>query len=158
MYSTSLTSKAFLPSVSIMGVYGTEYLRQYSICFFSVLQLWLLCCFMNRMIKLGAFLILSFPPPFFSHSTLQKWKDFLQFVLFWWGVIWKKERNLSGKWKCDYQAAFKNPLIISWLRRFLYCYFSVLKYIEFCCNLKFAFFFLKKEEPTQCRWSLMHIR
>lgn len=65
MYSTSLTSKAFLPSVSIMGVYGTEYLRQYSICFFSALQLWLLCCFMNRMIELGAFLILSFPPPLF---------------------------------------------------------------------------------------------
>lgn len=71
MYSTSLTSKAFLPSVSITGVYGTEYLRQYSICFFSALQLWLLRCFMNRMIKLGTFLILSLLPPFFSQYVAE---------------------------------------------------------------------------------------
>lgn len=34
--------------------------------------------------------------PIFFHSTLQKWKDFLQFALLWWEVIWKKVRNLSG--------------------------------------------------------------
>lgn len=82
MYSTSLTSNAFLPSVSIMGVYGTEYLRHYSICFFSVLQLWLLVLLYEQNDKTWSLLnsLLS-TPIFFFQSRLQKWKDFLQFIL-----------------------------------------------------------------------------
>lgn len=112
MYSTSLTSNAFLPSVSIMGVYGTEYLRHYSICFFSALQLWLLCCFMNRMIKLGAFLILSFPPPFFSRHA-EEMEGFFTVRVIMMRSDLKESTEFIRKWKCDYKADFKNPLIIS---------------------------------------------
>lgn len=113
MYSTFFTSKAFLPSVSIMGVYGTEYLRQYSICFFSLLQLWLLYCFMNRMIKLRAFLILSFPPPFFFIACCRNGRIFFTVHIIMMRSDLKESTEFIRKWKCDYKAAFKNPLIIS---------------------------------------------
>lgn len=90
--------------------------------------------------KLGTFLIFSFPPPFFSQYVAEL-EGFFTVPTIMIRSDLKDSLEFIRKWKCDHKAAFKNPLIISRLWRFLYCYFYVLKYIEFCYNLKFAFYF-----------------
>lgn len=113
MYSTSLTSNAFLPSVSIMGVYGTEYLRHYSICFFSVLQLWLLVLLYEQNDKTWSLLNSLLSTPIFFSKQAAEMEGFFTVHIIMMRSDLKESMEFIRKWKCEYKADFKNPLIIS---------------------------------------------
>lgn len=57
----------------------------------------------------------------------------------------KESTEFIRKWKCDYKADFKNPLIISWLRRFFVLLLLCSEVYRILLQSEICLFFLRRK-------------